>query len=290
MPPTTPDPVPGDIAAALAYAEEHAFDRYVADDGVALLAVGDATSVVVHDAESTEYQPRRQRGLTVLHTPESLVDWVDLVRLPSTEPLVYADVDEQRLTAVINPGTGPSPAWGDHQGHMRLRPTPQWKEWASVDGKLLDQESFATHVQDRAADFIDPAAMDMREVAETLTLNVGATVASGVRLRDGARRIVFNETVDATAGAEREVEIPELITLRFPLFEGTEPVELTARFVYRRAEGRLKLAVQVVDRALVERAAVDQVVAKVADHGLTVLWGVAPPAVKPAPTFTAADR
>jgi hypothetical protein len=245
--------------------------------------------------------PIQQQGTTLLHTGESLIDWTSSHRLrdPSTRlvqrtaqgdlaaedylpgepgPLdVYADVDSLTVVSVLDPHRPSLPAWQKFRGSLTLRRTPAWRAWCDIDGKTLEQEQFAHFVQDQASTIAEPPAMDLQEIAETLQMNVGVKVSSAVRIRDGQRQIKFEESTDARAGAELTTTIPEIITLRLPLFEGDDPEEILVRLIYRNQQGQVRMGIKIVDRADRELQKFHETCNAIGDAlGVTVVFGKAP--------------
>jgi uncharacterized protein YfdQ (DUF2303 family) len=290
MAPITPIEVPVElealsvdgVAAALDYATEAA----TTTTHVELSAFAAQVTLVdrhkdrvteVIDLESMLPTPRRALGTTDLHTPAGLVGWVNHVA-DDGALLLFADVHRLAVTAVLNPGTQAEPGWGDLRGQLAVRRHPSWAAWVGIDGKLLTQEDFAVFVQEHASDISNPTALDMLEIAETLSLNVGARVSSAVRLRDGQRHLVFDETIDATAGSDRELDIPAEIELGLPIFEGTDAIHVRARLLYRKAGTGVGFAVQLINRVDVERAAFEQLAADIATQlHVDAIDGAAPP-------------
>jgi uncharacterized protein YfdQ (DUF2303 family) len=262
-----------EAAAALLSSETYPVPAEIADQ-VTVVEMPNARHVETIDVERLMSQPRRQKGTTALHGPDSLVVWVQGQAGTDGGVAVYGDLYSTTITAVINPGTADYPGWDDHRGALTLKRHPRWDRWRAIDGKVIGQAQFAGHVQLCASDFVAPAAADVLEIAETLTLNVGAKVSSAQRMRDGQRRIIFDETVDATAGGDLAVEIPETITLRFPLFDGAEPEEITARLMYRKVDGGVGFAVQFVDPDEKERTTFATLTNQVAEAlDVTALMG-----------------
>lgn len=243
---------------------------------VFVVELPNARQVDIVDIGAKMPQPRRQKGTTALHDPNSLVVWAQGQSGETGAVAVYGDLYSTSITAVINPGTADYPGWDDHRGVLALKRHPRWDRWRNLDGKVVKQADFAAHVQTCASDFVTPAALDVLEIAETLTLNVGAKVSSAQRMRDGRRQIVFDESIDATAGGDLSVEIPETITLRFPLFDGAEPEEMTARLLYRKVGTEVGFAVQFIDPEERERATFATLTHTVAELlDVTALMGAA---------------
>lgn len=257
------------VQAALDYATANATNGNITDiagfdEHVLLVDRHRDRLTEVIDLEQLLGSPRRSKGTTELHTPDGLVAWVERIHDEDEPPVVFADIHGLVVTAVLNHGTTLRPEWGDLRGRLQVRRHPSWEAWLGIDGHVLPQAEFAAFVQEHASDIRTPTALDMLEVAETLTLNVGARVSSAVRLRDGQRHLVFDETIDAVAGHDRELDIPGEIELGLPIFEGTYGVSVRARLLYRKVGTSVGFAVQLIDRLDVERGTFQQLVADIA--------------------------
>lgn len=291
MPPSTPPtaelieaPPSGDVAAAIAHAERTTATVTPIDNDAdtwprAMLVEHDQERAVeIVDLEHLRLTPERSHGTAVLHRPASLTEWVRRTIVDTDDVDLYVDADRFTATAVLNPVRAEHPSWGDHRGVLTMRLDPAYRAWRDVDGKALGQQATAEHLQENASTIADPPALDLVEIAETLVLNVGAKVSNAVRLRDGQRSIVFDETVEAVAGIDREVTIPEAITLRVPIFEGTDPAEVPIRLLYRRIDGAVAFAFQIIDRQQRERDVLQGEIEQVADQlGVPVMWGASEP-------------
>lgn len=280
-----------DIEAALDFAVSnvlHEVRREIGDAATAVELVDrhPDRQLVVVDLEERLGAPRRCRGTATFDQADSLVCWVGDQQDETNVRDLYADHATLGVTVILNPCRPGVPSWEDERGHLKLGWHPSWARWRQLDGAIIDQSTFAHHVQVAAADIASPPALDMLEVAETLTLNVGAKVSSAVRQRDGQRHLIFDETVEASAGVEREVTIPETFTLRVPIFVGETPVEVVCRLLYRKIEGTVRFIVQIVDRDQVERDAFEAVALRVAEQLETHAMFGRPAERRPAPTST----
>lgn len=273
----------GDAAAIIDAARTGA--TYLADtpitdaaDRLTLVTLDEDRHLVLIDNENALPAPRRQRGTTKLASPDGFVRWVASHAGDSVD--LYADPhsNTRTLTAVLNPHRPDSPSWEDHRAELPALLDPRFARWLAVHTKVIRQAAFAEHVQECAADIAQPAAMDLLEVAETLALNVGAEVSSAQRLQDGARRFVFKESVDATAGYDREVEVPDTLLLRVPVFFGQDPLEVGVRLLYRKVDQGVGFLVQIVDLDLLLMEQFEALTDDVAERlGVQPMLGTPPP-------------
>lgn len=190
-------------------------------------------------------RPRRKTGAYTVHDADSFVTYLDKHALPETE--VWADTTRATITAVINahtesddPGPG-SAGWQDHRATYTVRHTDAWNAWRAHDGKLLDQNTFAEHIEDRSVDIVRPTAADMLELAQTFQATIGVSFESSKLLSSGQRQLEYKETVESRAGRRGQLEIPRDFDLALVPFEGAEAYKVTARFRYRITDGQLRI-------------------------------------------------
>jgi uncharacterized protein YfdQ (DUF2303 family) len=203
------------------------------DTGRMLLPPGWTSSRI--DASFRLPAPTRSHGTISVYDADSFVAAVEARRV--ADPVVYADEDRLALVAVLNDDTGPEPGWRDYRVELALRPTPEWNHWTGQDGRLMGQEAFAEHVENGLSELRSPAPAAMLDLAQTLHANVNTRVRSGRRLADGRVQLAYEEEVEASAGADGTVVIPDTIELAVKPFVGLPAYELLARFRYRLPRG-----------------------------------------------------
>lgn len=251
----------------LAGTQENEFARFFTQ------VVPAGATVKVLDIDELEQtladRPRRKKGTVHVQDAISFIRYVEKHQLPGTE--VYADAARQRLVAVVNAhdaSEGPSEndaGHGDHRVALELIPTEEWKTWTSLDKKPLNQQAFAEHLEDNAADVIHPDAATMLEIASSLIATNGVNFKQAVRLDNGQVQVRYEETTSARAGHAGDLEIPQVFTIAVAPFVGSEPVEVTARFRYRINGGNLALSYALLRPEQIARQAFLDHVEAVAD-------------------------
>lgn len=234
---TDPNPT-GDVAAALAAAEEHAQVLPDVEDGN-LLIVARRTDRAIDtlDLERFLPAPTRPRGTVQALTAQGFVDAFTHRTVDETPAVVYADVDAVRLVAVLNDDEADRPGWRDHRITYEPLLTPEWRHWAGHQG-LGSQERFAQALEDGETEIRKPSATKMLELAQTFHASVGAKFKQAGRLRDGRTQLVYEEEIEATAG-DGMAEIPDTFTIEVRPFYGAKPVEVVCRLRYRLERGQL---------------------------------------------------
>lgn len=172
-------------------------------------------------------------------------------------------------------GKGGQAGWGDHRATLTLRHSPEWKHWASLDGKLVGQVEFAEHVQDGIDDILQPDAAGLLELAQTFRASTKGTFGSSKMLDSGQVQFTYHEEIKATGGEKSNIVIPSRIVLGLPVFDGAEQAdEVHARFRFRLTDGELRLGYKLMRPTLVVRRAwTDVIVGLERALDVPVLWG-----------------
>lgn len=215
--------------------------------------------------------PHRKTGTVYVQDADSFIGYIAKHELPCTE--VYADTARQALVGVINAHAESTPAeaaennagHGDHCVALELLATPEWKTWTALDKKPLNQQQFAEHLEDNAADVIHPDAATMLEIASSLVATTGSQFKSAVRLDNGEVQFRYEEDTRATAGQSGDLDVPQRFIIAIAPFVGSDPVEIEARFRYRINAGNLTLSYALLRPEQIARQAFLDHVEAVAD-------------------------
>ena len=231
-------------------------------------------------SDTDQYQPSPRRMLpTLTHhfTAESLSAYVDRFKLPGTA--IYADEERKTAYVVIDGSSSSAQAdlgWGNHRALLHMRETPAWKHWAGKDTNdvMMDQETFAQHIEDGLDEIVEPAAAQMLELAQSFHATSQVTFKSSKLLSDGSRSLLFDEQVAASAGAKGDIAVPGGFTLGLRPFEGSDAYKILARFRYRISNGHLAIGYHLDRPEDALRLAFNDVVKKVETAtGLTAFRG-----------------
>jgi uncharacterized protein YfdQ (DUF2303 family) len=256
------------IDAGIALAEPH----QVAD-GLHTIVVPAGASVKEIDVKAFEDKyadkPRRKTGTVHVQSAASFVEYLAKHGLNASE--VWADPARKGLVGVINAHSGSDTSLdegdaghGDHRILLELVPTPEWTAWLAHDKKWMDQQAFAEHLEDNAADVVVPDAATMLEIAQTFHATTGTVFKSAQRLHSGEVTLNYEESTGARAGEKGDLEIPTEFTLAIKPFAGQEDAaEVIARFRYRIRGGQLSLSYALVRPEDHARAVFDDIVADV---------------------------
>ena len=261
---TTPTETADAIDAGIAIAEPHEVAP-----GLHTILVPAGASVREVDVKAFEDRyrdyPRRKTGTVHVQSDDSFVAYLAKHGLVATE--VWADPARKQLVGVINAhaesDTGldeGTAGHGDHQVSLELIHSPEWLAWTQHDKKWMDQQAFAEHLEDNAADVTTPDAATMLEIAQTFHATTGTLFKSAQRLHSGEVTLNYEESTGARAGEKGDLEIPTQFVLSIKPYAGQEDVaEVVARFRYRIRQGQLSLSYALV---------------RPEDHALAVFTGI----------------
>lgn len=186
------------------------------------------------DLEQYAPNPRTAKGVFAFTRADSFVEYVN--RHKSGAELLLG-TDDGAFTCYFDAHAPGSPGWHQHVASFALKATPAWRAWQAANGKAMNNIEFAEFLEDRIGEIASPPAADLFELTRTLKVKTDVDFASGYKLHDGQVTLTFNETINASARGG-EVSVPESLALVIKPFEGTAPVQLTARFRFRARDGK----------------------------------------------------
>jgi uncharacterized protein YfdQ (DUF2303 family) len=212
------------------------------------------------DAERHGDEPRRVHGTVHPQTLDALVAYVTEHEDRVGRSTIWVDLKGGRVVAVLNDDDpGETNGWRDHRAELVFERTEPWKHWLNLNGRLVDQQTFAEHLEEGLTEIAEPDGASMLELAQSFHATTNATFRSARRLQSGAVQVQYDEEVQASAGASGELEVPTEFTLAVAPFVGDEPTAVTARLRFRAAGGTLQLGYKLerpeeVERQSLERA------------------------------------
>lgn len=234
---------------------------------------GDVRTFDLHDAlEARRAAPERKRGTVALTTVDEFAKFVDVHYDPDRTTVWVAEANKQ-VSAVLNDATRDEPAWRDHRAVVALRFSDPWKHWVDNDGHLRDQEAFAEHIEDGLAEVVKPDGADLLEIAQSFHATSEATFRSARRLSSGQVKLVYDEEVTASGGANGDMAIPDTFELAIAPFVGEEPLALTARLKYRLNAGKLKIGYRLIRPDDVVRFSLDVIAQRLRERFARVYLG-----------------
>jgi uncharacterized protein YfdQ (DUF2303 family) len=234
---------------------------------------------VVSLADQIPARPDRKRVHVQLRSVASFVEYVNEHK--GFETRVFASMDKApyAMTAAIDyhaAGALGEPSYITHLATLTLHETDEWKRWSGNNEKPFDQVEFAYFLENNLIDIVEPESATLMEVALSLQAKSDGRFTSANRLQDGATHFEFKADINAKAGLDGSLEIPEKFTLHIPVFRGVPEASIEAHFRYRlnRNNGELKLFYQLIRPQKLVDTMVETAIAQVkAEVGLPVFDG-----------------
>lgn len=218
--------------------------------------------------------PVRTKAHPVFTDAESLERYLDTFATSHTQ--IFANRNSGSVVAKIDYHSKEAPAWCEHTATLALKHSDEWIAWKNQNKQQASQETLAEFLEDHAPDIVDPSAARMLEIAETISVSANCLFDSKTNRANGQVRITFSEDVAGKAGKAGELMIPDAFKIRIPVYEGGEPVELTARFRFRLQQGKLTLWYDLLRMASAEREAFRAITTRISNTtGLDVMNGTA---------------
>lgn len=193
--------------------------------------------------------PDEIAGALTFIEPASLIGYTNLYKRSSAICLAYPGA----LAFIVRldyhtPNSGElveaGPATNKHTAQLDTPYDPDYAKWKQVFGTLIPQESFATFIEDMAHTIITPDAGRLQEIVLDLQVHRNVAFKSAINQRDGTAKLQFEEE-DANGGAtsQGDIILPSSIVLTMPVFQGGQPIEITAKLRYRLERGVLRFLI-----------------------------------------------
>jgi uncharacterized protein YfdQ (DUF2303 family) len=195
-------------------------------------------------------------------------------RFKDSHSTLFASIDSVQVVAAIDhhqAGATPTAGWNSHRATFTAKHSDEWKVWAGMHGKQMNQAQFAQFIEDNTIDIVRPDGATMLEVALSIEASKSGSFKSARRLDNGSISFGYVEEVSATAGSKGSLEIPKDFDVQLRPFIGCEKHRVTARLRYRIDDGQLRLWFELVRHEDVKRAAFDAIVAKIKDETETAI-------------------
>lgn len=189
----------------------------------------------VQSLEDLMAKPSRIRAHQVFRTVDSFCAYVSTFKSDNSLLLRSGD----GLICDLDYHAPDAPDNCDHRCSFNPSKSLEWQTWARKNGCSMEQIEFARFIEENSIDIADPAPATMMEVSHSLTASKKGEFVSDQRLSNGTIQLKY---VEETKGQTKSgIEIPEKFTIRVPIFEGDQPVDIECLFRYRVREGKLTL-------------------------------------------------
>lgn len=187
----------------------------------------------VADVSAFSDAPWRDAKTVYLHT---LPELVRFVKDEAGDKLAVLFCGRGCVRAALNyykPGGCEPGGWADSQAVFAMAMSPEWKAWRKGDGELFDQEAFCEFLEDQETCIAKPRGAELVNLVANFRQNSRVEYSSCFRSADGQVKLAYNES---KTGVNREMAVPEAMTLRLPVLKGAEDMttyEVRARLRVR---------------------------------------------------------
>lgn len=223
------------------------------------IVVPAGSTLEIPDLSAWRDRPVRKTGVYRPATVEALVAITKLHGEDDENTTVWVHPTSGKVVTVFDDNGREFSGYQQHRAVLQLTETPEWKHWASNDGKLLAQEDFALHIEEGLAEIEQPDAADMLEMAQSFRLTNNASFRTAKRLSSGEQQFLYDETVEAKAGKSGELTVPATFILLVAPFVGEEERQVVAKLRYRMSGGSFAIGYRLERPDKVVRDALDTV-------------------------------
>ncbi|WP_267581451.1 DUF2303 family protein [Acinetobacter pittii] len=215
-------------------------------DAVPFVVVPEGSEV--HKFVEVLDRPLNLKQSVNLHTAKDLISYVN--RFADANSVIFVDVLNGRIKAILDYHEAiPVSGYNSnalqrncfHVAHFIVDKTTEFKKIEENSGRKLSQQDFALFLEDIMPYIAEPVATELYEIVQTLSANTKIDFKSGVRTNNGEVTLTYNESIEASAGREGKLKIPEEIKFGIQVHRGGNHYLLPARFRYRVTNGNLTL-------------------------------------------------
>lgn len=208
---------------------------------------------VVHSLENFQAAPNRIEAAPKFRDVASLAGYLDRFELP--ESVAMSRPAENEIRVVIDHHIdSDTAAWCEHSATFKACFTPEYAAWRNIDHKPMGQVTALEFLEERAIDVVEPGAADIMDIIMNFDALKRVTFRQSTRLHDGQRQFLYHEENEVKG----QINLPEMIALRLPVYEGMEPDVIKVRIRYRIDDGKLTFAFLIDQRPALEMTAFER--------------------------------
>ncbi|MDD9317906.1 DUF2303 family protein [Acinetobacter lactucae] len=202
----------------------------------------------VHKFEEVLDRPLNLQQSVNLHTAKDLISYVN--RFADNNSVIFVDIMAGRVKAILDyheaiavNGYNSNALQRNcsHVAYFIVDKTTEFKKIEENSGRKFFQQDFALFLEDIMPYIAEPVATELYEIVQTLSAKTNIDFKSGIRTNNGEVTLTYNENIEATAGREGKLTIPEEIKFGIQIHRGGNHYALPARFRYRVTNGNLTL-------------------------------------------------
>lgn len=217
--------------------------------------------------------PERRKGTARFTDLASFIEHTK--RFQDDDSVIFANPDPKAptLTSVLNyhdrgPHTDAQARHCDHRGVYTFPVSDEWAAWRAKDGVSLSQTDFATFIEDRLLDIVDPqlagesakafavslsvalaTPAKLIELSRGLSIRVDSKVKEVRNLQTGEAQIQFETEHQDDGGAP--LKVPGAFLIGIPVFREGALYQIPVRLRYRVSGPRVSWSFELyrLDRA-----------------------------------------
>lgn len=235
----------------------------------------------IEDLERLLPKPLRKRAKVTFTDHPSFVTYVKK-HGSMDECTIYGDVDFEgqkvKLVAIINDnGSLPDNAqWRDHQATYSPIQTVEWKRWMAGNSASMNQEDFATFIEENLGDIATfegmPTGTDMLAMATEFEATSDKRFKSRINLQGGGANLLFVDQDDPAT--EKRMKFYDRFSLGLRVFLHGAPYRLDARLKYRHNNGKLTFWYELIRPDRVFESATEENLENIRNEtGFSLLYG-----------------
>lgn len=236
-------------------------------------AVCAPSDFAIYDLRPLAEVPPRRAETVALSTLECFTEYVGRRNVPEKTCVFVSD---RQIKAVFDYCAGDDQAaWQTDVAIFPMFYSTEWDSWRENNRKYMPQRKFLEFLEDNLASIVEPSGTEFYAMAEQFRAAKSVEYMSGYRTSNGETRLVYNETL---RGAQRELAIPESITLQVPIIQGAEEattynVRARIKFNIDSDTHKLGLCYELVRPDIPERNTVKDIVSHLKGLGIVAYAG-----------------
>ncbi|HEV7278411.1 MAG TPA: DUF2303 family protein [Devosiaceae bacterium] len=212
--------------------------------------------------------------------PKSFTDYI--VQFKSPTAICRASLGQNSIVAVLDyhgrareGGDVAVPGRGAHVATLKCPFDVDYAKWRAVFGKFLDQQKMVEFIEEMIHTIAEPAAADLLEAMGDIEIERVVRFKSARNDRNGNIKFAYEEQDDSGTTRGGEYSLPEHVVIVVPIFQGGNPVSLTAKLRHRMDKGELTLGLAVPGIENLEREAFRSIGESVREQTSTPVFYVA---------------
>lgn len=252
--------VRGDVEAALAAVE----GTYVSDR----FGLADGGEVLFHSKDLVPFRvmalnpllPDAVKQAEEMVEPASFKDYLTQFKSPTA--ICRASLSANKIVAVLDyhgraregDRDTATPGLGQHVVTLNCPFDVDYAKWRARFGKFLDQKAMLEFIEEMIHTIAMPPAADLLEAMGDIEIERVVRFKSARNDRNGNVSIGYEEK-DGEQTRQGVFTLPESVDIVVPIFQGGNPVQLTAKLRIRMKDGDLSLGLAVPGIEVKEREA-----------------------------------